>query len=104
MAWETREGRWHYYARSRKVGGRVIREYLGGGHKGELAAAQDVRRRADQRAQDEALRADQARWQSVEGLLEEIEDLTRVLTHAVLYTAGYHQHAGGHWRRWHGLV
>lgn len=51
MAWETRphsSGR--YYTRSRKVAGRVLRVYVGGGAKGEVAAAEDAHRRAEAQA------------------------------------------------------
>ena len=43
--WERRERGGLYYTRSRKVDGRVVREYVGGGILGELAAQMDAERR-----------------------------------------------------------
>jgi hypothetical protein len=99
MAWDThREGR-RYYTRSRRVNGRVVREYVGGGDIGELAAAADALRRARRRAQKDQLRAERARWRAADQLLLELSESVGLLARAALLAAGYHQHARGAWRR-----
>ena len=50
MAWETRGTRTYYY-RSRKISGRVVKEYIGGGLAGMLAEREDEARRRKQEAE-----------------------------------------------------
>jgi hypothetical protein len=99
MGWETRPGRARYYTRSHKRGGKVIREYVGGGAVGELAAAADALRRAQRRAGREARRDEQARWRAALGLLLELSDGTGLLVKATLLPAGFYQHGRSSWRR-----
>jgi hypothetical protein len=98
MGWELRGGR-RYYTRSRKVGGRVLREYIGRGPEAELAAALDAARRAEQTRRRQAARAEQARLAGADSLLLSFVELAELLARASLVTAGYRQHARGHWRR-----
>ncbi len=99
MAWETRQRGGRYYTRSKKVHGRVIREYVGTGLVGQLAAAADERERAQRQAQQAAWQADQERIESAIAPLEEFCDVVETLARASLLLAGYHRHHRGEWRR-----
>lgn len=99
MGWETRNNRGRYYTRTKRKNGRYLREYIGTGPAAELAATLDEWRRAERRAQAEAQRADQAKWQAASGVLRQLDRLADTLVRATLLAAGYHQHDRGEWRR-----
>jgi hypothetical protein len=94
MGWE--KGR--YYTRSRKVDGQVIREYVGGGEIGRLAAEFDAAKRHQKQlteAIDSQLQQDlEDQDLSALDLYNEIEQIAQ----AVLLVAGCHNHRG-QWRR-----
>ena len=90
MAWETRQRGGRYYTRSKKIGGRVIREYVGSGLVGERAAAADARARAERQAQQAAWIAEQERIELALAPLEEFCDVVETLARASLLLAGYH--------------
>ena len=98
MSWQRRDQR-HYYSRSYRVDGRIVREYVGGGAAGEQAAAADAQRRAQRQAAAAALRAEQDRWDEATSTLQDLCHLSDLLVRAALLAAGYHQHARGVWRR-----
>jgi hypothetical protein len=99
MGWEKRERGGLYYTRSRKVGGRVVREYVGGGILGHIAALQD--------AQERRRRVEEAAWwkeerEGLEALVAPVEQLceaTEILYRAALLSAGFRRHQRGEWRR-----
>jgi hypothetical protein len=99
MAWETRRRGTRYFTRSRKIGRRVVREYVGGGLVGELAAAQDQLRRAQHAATRADWRAERARLDAAERTLTAYCRATDQLLRAELTAAGFRQHARGDWRR-----
>src|SRR5262245_55787564 len=98
MGWEVRGTR-RYYTRSRKVGGRVVREYVGTGPVAEVAAAADALRQAQRRAEREARLAERARWEAALAPLEGLCLASDLLARAALTAAGYHRHDRGEWRR-----
>ena len=99
MAWEQ-HGNFRFYVRTRKVNGRVVREYHGGGPAAEQAAAEDALRRALREQQRQA-------WQQAEEALSVLQAAPALLTgaqdqltRAALYTVGFHLHARA-WRKRH---
>ena len=99
MGWEKRDRGGLYYTRSKKVDGRVIREYVGGGTLGHLTALQDAQERL--RREEEAASWKQER-ERLEALVAPVEDLceaTEILYRAALLAAGFRRHQRGEWRR-----
>lgn len=99
MGWETRARGGRYYTRSRKVGGRVVREYVGGGLLGEMAAASDAAERVRQAEDAAALRAAAERDAALAGAVAELDAAGESLARAALYAAGYRRHHRGEWRK-----
>ena len=98
MAWERRKpGR--YFYRSRRVAGRVRKDYFGKGPIGQLAAdlAEEVRAR---RAEDAAaLRTEQARLEALDRPAAALDRACALLASAALTAAGYRRYNYGPWRR-----
>ena len=90
MGWETRRGGRYYY-QSRRVNGRVVKQYVGGGRLGEIAAYFDERAREDRDWQAHQQRAARAEDEALAGLVDEFDALVGTLTAAALLTAGYHR-------------
>ena len=95
MSWEQRTRGNRYYTRSKKIDGRVVREYLGCGPAAEQAAAEDAARRAAQ----EATRAQQQELRLVERQVATLCALVDAQITAHLSTNGYHRHHRGEWRK-----
>ena len=98
MAWERRTRGGLYYTRSKRVGGRVVREYLGCGEGARLVADIDAARReerAAERLQRDRERAGPLAVQDALNVLgKSLEDVLSVCLEA----EGYHKHRG-QWRR-----
>ena len=99
MGWERRVRGGRYDTCSRKVNGRVVREYVGGGLAGELAAGTDAQVRGERATDVHAWREERARIATADAALMDLCELTEVLVHGALLVAGYHQHHRGDWRR-----
>jgi hypothetical protein len=95
MGWE----RGRYYTRSRKVNGRVIREYIGTGRVAELVAQMDAIERQQRQAERAAQRAEWTELEALDPPLNELNDLADLLARTALIAAGYRQHKRGEWRK-----
>jgi hypothetical protein len=103
MAWETRRRGGRYYTRSRKVRGRVVREYVGTGQIAELCAQLDAMEREERDSEAELQRAAwrerNAHYAALFGPLDMLDAACDALVCQELEAAGYHQHHRGEWRR-----
>ena len=99
MGWEKRDRGGLYYTRSRKVGGRVVREYVGSGILGHLAGLQDAQERR-RREQEAALwNEERGKLQALVAPVEQLCEAAEILYRAALLAAGYRRHQRGQWRR-----
>lgn len=97
MALETRDGRKYYY-RSRRIEGRVVKEYVASGQAAENAAKRDKEAREQRRIQRKETEQLEAELAKVTQVVEAISERSEVLLAASLLTAGFHQHKS-EWRR-----
>jgi len=97
--WERRERGGLYYTRSRKEDSKVVREYVGGGVLGEIAALEDEYER--RRRQEEAAlwKEERQRLDDLTAPVEELCEAAEVLAHAALVAAGFRRHNRGEWRK-----
>jgi hypothetical protein len=103
VGWESRGNRFYYY-RSRKVGGRVVKEYCGGGFAGQLAADADQRERAEASQRDTVARRLDGEVATVDVDVARLSKFVDALTADVLHAAGFYRHHRGEWRRRSGGV
>jgi len=96
--WERRERGGLYYTRSRKENGRVVREYIGGGPLGQLAALQDEHERQRREEQAAYWREVQQDLDALEASVNELSEASDLLVRTALLASGYRQHNRGEWR------
>ncbi len=98
MGWESRERGGLYYTRSRKENGRVVREYIGGGMLGELAAQMDAIERERREERATRWKEGQEDLDALEAPVDELTEASDILVRAALLACGYRQHNRGEWR------
>ena len=99
MGWERRKRGGLYYTRSRKLDGRVVRQYIGTGLLGEMVAVMDAQERAERKAEAAAWRGKQERLETADGPVDALCEVAEAVTHGALILAGYYRHHRGEWRR-----
>lgn len=88
-----------YYTRSKRVNGRVVREYIGGGYAGELVARMDAIERDKKETARQCVKIERERIAELDAPLAELNELADLLARAALFAAGYVQHNRGAWRK-----
>jgi hypothetical protein len=97
--WERRERGGPYYTRSRKEGGRVVREYVGRGALGEIAALEDEYERRRREEEASFCKEERERLEGLMAPVDELCEVAEVLARAALVAAGYRRHNRGGWRK-----
>jgi hypothetical protein len=98
MNWERRRnGRYYYEAR--KVGGRVVKRYVGRGPAAEWAAERAAAARAARADRHAAAAAALAGLAAADAALDALDALGETLARAALRGAGYHRRHRGEWRK-----
>lgn len=87
-----------YYYRKRRVGGRVVSEYVGCGELAYLAAHWDNLEREQQHEERSRLNKMRAEQAASERQLADLEQTISTLVQGILLAEGYHTHKG-QWRR-----
>lgn len=95
MAWD----RGRYFTRSRRISGRVVREYVGTGLAGEMASRLAARERAWRKLIAEELRQEKAKLTGLDTEMKALAKTTDLAVRAALLAAGLHQHKRGEWRK-----
>ncbi len=98
MGWEPRERGGLYYTRSRREGGRVVREYVGSGEIAEALAQADETIRRVRELERARRRAEAERLEALADPVLRLDEAAEVLLRAELVAAGFHRHEGV-WRR-----
>ena len=99
MAWETRTGSGHYYTRSKRANGRIVREYIGKGPIAEFVHQMDIEERLERDATRKAFEAVQCLDAELDRKLDLFIELSEAVACGFLIVAGYHQHKRGDWRK-----
>lgn len=97
MAIEYRNSNMYYY-RKRRVGNRVISEYIGKGESALLFANLDRIEREEQRMKARILRENMKKLEIIDQDLSEIEEMTRTLIETYLVSKGFYKTKSREWR------
>ena len=95
MSWE----RGRYYTRSRRVNGRIVREYVGKGPLAQAASEADRYLREQRRRERNALRDEMSEFSSLSRELQQLDLAYKTVVEIELKARGYHQHHRGQWRK-----
>ena len=95
MGWE--KGR--YYTRTKRVDGKVVREYFGCGPEAERAAREDIEAWDRRRNQQLEEQIERDTCDALDAPFEEIDRFCALAVEAFYINAGYKRHNRGEWRK-----
>jgi hypothetical protein len=99
MAWETRKGKGRYYTRSRRIDGRIVREYLGKDEMAHISALIDEEARLERQEERQCLRIEREATDAVDDLLRQMFNEVDLTVRLSLEATGYHRHKRSEWRK-----
>ena len=91
-----------YYYRSKKIGGRPRRVYVGKGRAAEFAEFIDALKQGNRLARLAVWQVERANIEAIDRPLDEFNDRADELAEAALLAAGYRQHHRSEWRKQRG--
>ncbi len=94
MAWKN-----GYYYRNKRIGGKVVTEYIGNDLYAHLAQLQDDEKRQEAQAQRQEWQATVDAEQALDTMLDEVTALVNAYAGAVMLVNGYHVSANRVWRK-----
>ena len=77
----------------------MVREYVGGGALGQLAAQMDAQERQRREEEAAAWREDRERLEGLAALLDAFCEDVETVARAALIAAGFRRHKRGEWRK-----
>ncbi len=98
MGWEKRGNATYYYTAER-VGGRVVKMYVGTGRVAVLAAQLDALTRVERDEAAEAERRERDALAALDAALAPLHELADAATAAALVAAGFHRPKRAKWRK-----
>lgn len=98
MGWEKRGNATYYYTAER-VGGLVVKRFVGTGRVAELAAQLDALARDERAEAAEAAKRERDELAALDAALAPLNDLAEAATVAALIATGCHRPKRGPWRQ-----
>lgn len=97
MGWESRNGRQVYY-RKKRIGKRVVSEYVGSGELANMLAMLDEHERDQAESRRRKWRKVMESEAGIDALMRDAGRMVKALTDATLAVNGYRRHKG-QWRK-----
>lgn len=93
MAWKN-----GYYYRNKRIGDKVVSEYVGGGYLGEFVAQADEEQRQAAQAKRQAWQAIVDADKQLDAMIDEVTEAMNVYAGALMLISGHYQHKR-QWRK-----